>query len=114
MPIWRDRYLLFLGALGIVLSIGIGYQYAMKIQVFKLSCHVPASSLVPNLRHAQLPSVIPNLHLAAKRHLVTVVDLRRADLMLGSQGEPDLNLDPLLDKVVFAPKKFIRHPKRMH
>lgn len=114
MSIWQDRYLLFWGALGIILSIGIGYQYAMKFKLPKLSCQVPVSSPLPNLRYAQLPSVIPNLHLASKRHMFTIVDLRRADLMLGLQREPVMDFDPLVDKVVFTPKKFIRHAKMMH
>jgi hypothetical protein len=46
------------------------------------------------------------MHLAAKHYAVSVVDLRRADLLLGMPTEPVIFIKPLLDTVLFVPKKF--------
>ena len=104
MDIQTSRYLMLVGKIGFVLSIGMGYQL-LKPAV----CPPVASSFaMQSLQDMQLPSVISNFRLAAKRHLFFPVDLRRADLLLGIQPDSDKMVMPVLDKVLYVPKKFTR------
>ena len=109
MHIWTDRYLIFLGIFGVVLSVGIGYQYALTSTTTKKPlqfCSSPSSFAIASLQDTQLPSVIPNFRLAACRHLFLPVDLRRADLQLEIQPDSVIISKPVLDTVLFVPKKF--------
>jgi hypothetical protein len=104
-----DRYLIFLGIAGVVLSAGIGYQYALTATTTirpHLFCSRPSSLAMKSLRDTQLPSVIPNFRIAARRHLFLPIDLRRADLQLDIQSDSATMTTPVLDKVLFVPKKF--------
>lgn len=100
-----DRYLLLLGVIGIVLSIGIGYQYAMTTLN-----HPPAKTClaVPpsRLQDTALLSVVPNLKMAAQRQILLPIDLRRADLQMTPDLASSPQALPVLDKVLFVPKKF--------
>jgi hypothetical protein len=110
MQIWTDRYLVILAIVGVVLSIGIGYQYAMnlhRISVVSPSCALQSSPLFL-LQSTQLPSVIPYYRVAAQRHLFFPVDLHRVDLTLDIQKESSPTILPLMDKVLFVPKTFKR------
>ena len=108
MPIWTDRYLILLGTVGIALSVGIGYQYAIKrtYSVPAPRTCMPAHLLKDSLQDVQLPSVIPHFRIGAKRHLFFPVDLRRVDLLADMQSDTPL-ARPLLDKVLFVPKEFV-------
>lgn len=108
MPIWTDRYLILLGTAGIALSVGIGYQYAMKFtqSVPAPRICMPASLVKHALLDVQLPSMIPHFRIGAKRHLFFPVDLRRVDLLADLQSDTPL-ARPLLDKVLFVPKNFV-------
>ncbi len=115
MHIWTDRYLIFLGIFGVVLSVGIGYQYALTSTTSKKPlqvCSRPASFAKTSWQDTQLPqdiqlqSVIPNFRLAASRHFFLPVDLRRAELQLEIQPDSAITFKPILDKVLFVPKKF--------
>ena len=105
-----DKWLLMgLGLAVVVLSISFGYQWAPYItktkHYFEVSdCardHVSVS-----LHRIRLPSAIPNFRVAAQRHLFLPVDLRKADLQLSIQSDTALLSEPLLDKVLYVPKKF--------
>lgn len=104
-----DRYLIFLGIAGVFLSGSIGYQYALtsapplKPHQF---CSPPAYLAMKSLQDMQLPSVIPNFRMSARRHSFLPIDLRRADLQLDMQPAVVPVTTPVLDKVLFVPKKF--------
>jgi len=93
----KPRFTRWVGVLGVIVSVWIGDHTITKTNLSDL----------PPTTHASLqPSQIPNMYLAAKHHTFSVVDLRRADLLLGTQTESVISIKPLLDTVLFVPKKF--------
>lgn len=60
------------------------------------------------VKELSLSSSIPNMYVAAKRHTVVAVDLRRSQLLLGMQTDQEITIQPLLDAVLCVPKTFPR------
>lgn len=106
MQIWADRYLILLSIGVVILSIGMGYQFAKTTRLKQPIPQICTQSAPFFLQTTQLPSVIPHFRVAAQRHVFLPIDLRRADLVLGMRVEPEIMTPPLLDKVLFVPKKF--------
>lgn len=92
-----------LSIFGIMVSVFLAYQ-AMMSPKTDISVAPP---LLTSSIDIQMPSAIPNMYLAAKRHTFSVIDLRRVDLLVDMQPESDLLIQPLLDSVLFVPKKFV-------
>ena len=105
-----DEWLLIgLGLAVVVLSISIGYQWGPNITKTKHYFEVSDCArghVGTSLHRIRLPSAIPNFRVAAQRHLFLPVDLRKADLQLSIQTDTALLSEPLLDKVLYVPKKF--------
>ncbi|MCX7090098.1 MAG: hypothetical protein NTU48_01415 [Legionellales bacterium] len=93
----KPRFTRWVGVLGVIAIVWIGDHSLTKTDL---------SDLPPTASVSIQPSQIPNMHLAAKHYAVSVVDLRRADLLLGMPTEPVIFIKPLLDTVLFVPKKF--------
>ena len=54
----------------------------------------------------RVPSIIANLHRDTTRQFLQGVDLRRAEVRLATQAEPENTAKPLMDKVLVVPKRF--------
>ncbi len=93
-----------LSIFGIMVSVFLAYQAMMSP---KTDISVAPPLLTRSSIDIQMPSAIPNMYLAAKRHTFSVIDLRRVDLLVDMQSESDLLIQPLLDSVLFVPKKFV-------
>lgn len=116
MPIQTRRYVMLLGAVCLAI-VAVGYHFFILAPAYKPLCVSGAFSKqksASSLLDLQLPSVIPNLHIAAKRRRVHQIDLRRADLVMAiTEDEPAHTIKPLMDKVLVVPKAFVRqhhHP----
>ncbi|MGV3739886.1 MAG: hypothetical protein ACO1N3_01145 [Gammaproteobacteria bacterium] len=107
MNIWSKRYLICLFILGIALF-SMGYYYYVTQTKNNISALDPFSDLaLVSLNEAKLPSTIPSIRLNAKHHVFLPIELRRANLVLGMTDQDALpEATPLLDKVLFVPKKF--------
>lgn len=103
MHSWSNRYLVYLLILGAALF-SIGYNYYTNQTMLS---ELPANLILSSPQEVKLASSVPNLHLSAKRQVFSPVELRRADLAMGMvDQEAQPQSSPLLDKVLFVPKKF--------
>lgn len=93
----KPRFTRWVGVLGVIVSVWISDHSITKTNL---------SDLLPSAHVSIQPSQIPNMYLAARHYAFSVVDLRRADLLLGTQTKSIITIKPLLDTVVFVPKKF--------
>ncbi len=111
MPIQTRRYVMLLGAVCLAIAV-VGYCLFTLSSTFNpvsVSCNFSKQASAPVLVDLQLPSVIPNLHIAAKRYRVHPIDLRRADLVMAiAEDDPTSTIIPLMDKVLIVPKAFVR------
>lgn len=107
MNIWSKRYLIGLFISGIALF-SMGYHYYVTQTKNNRSVLDPSADLtLVSLQEAKLPSAIPSFRLNAKHQVFLPIDLRRANLVLGmADPEAPPEATPLLDKVLFVPKKF--------
>ena len=108
MYFWSKRYWIILLSLSLSLFLfSLGYQYAIHSKNGGASGDPVSELQTPFLQEVKLPSSVPNFRLASKRHAFLPVDLRRADLVLGMNDQEERpNVSPVLDKVLFVPKKF--------
>ncbi|PJD90662.1 MAG: hypothetical protein CK424_08295 [Legionella sp.] len=111
MPIQTRRYHMLLGAVCLVIAtLGYGgFMIFSKPQGSFPTRTFSKSQSAVELLDLQLPSVIPNLNIAAKQHFFHKIDLRRAEIVMAiAEDEPVSALVPLMDKVLVVPKSFIR------
>lgn len=108
MHTWINCRLIVLLILGVILF-GMGYQYALHFKNQNVYVALESDVNPPFLQEVKLPSTVPNFRLASKRHAFLPVELRRADLVLGmNDQDTSPKVAPVLDKVLFVPKKFKR------